>query len=277
MKYCCGVTTYYPSSFDVQNIIYLANSFEKVYVYDNTPGGMNDNFIALLKAQACIEVMSNSQNDGLSQAFQTFYQLSLNRYDFVCLLDQDSRLLPKDIHELQEIIQQDKDESVAIYAPAIQYTHKSTQPKEDKIEQVHWAISSGSFIRITSLQQTNGFDQNYFIDKIDLDLGTTLTELGHKIKIARSIILEQKLGATKTFMGLQVFQHSAERNYYIARNRHYYYKKHRTHFRYATLKATLGSIKQLLSVFICQDDKLAKVQSIVSGFEDHKKKKYGKR
>lgn len=220
MKYCCGITTYYPEASDVNCVLGLTAAFSKVYIYDNTPGGIDSCLKQKLLDDPKIVFFSNGENDGLSIAYQCFHEVAKCKYDYLCLLDQDSRLTNKDISKIINSIEEDSDNSVAIYAPRIQYQHSKQLSPSNRVDIVDWVISSGSFIKIDFLNTISGFDNYYFIDRIDQDLCLCFRKKNKKIKIINSVTLLQDLGEIKNIFGLKFFQHNEFRNYHIARNRY---------------------------------------------------------
>ncbi|MEZ9835154.1 hypothetical protein AB4341_16640 [Vibrio breoganii] len=271
MKYCCGVTTYYPSSSDVQNIIELTNSFDQLYIYDNTPGGMSLDSVNLLSAHINLKILSNGKNDGLSRAFQKFHELSCNKYDFLCLLDQDSRISTETINSMISTIESDNEYGVAIYAPRIQYSHRIKSQPLIEYSYSNWVISSGSFIKNIAIEEIGGFDTYYFIDRLDVDLCYCMTKIGKKIKVLNHIKLEQKLGESDSILGFIFYQHTPFRNYHISKSRLYFYRKHKDRFSLPTMRLIIGIAMQILKILLIENNKLQKIKMVAKGIKDYLK------
>ncbi|MEZ9630681.1 hypothetical protein AB4304_14415 [Vibrio breoganii] len=240
-----------------------------MYVYDNTPGGMSIDSLTLLSAKNNLKVLSNGKNDGLSKAFQKFHELSSNKYDFLCLLDQDSRINTETINSIISSIESDDEHGIAIYAPRIKYSHKERENSLNGYSYSDWVISSGSFIKNIALHEVGGFDAYYFIDRLDVDLCYCITKLGMKIKILNHIKLYQKLGEFSKILGFNFYQHSPFRNYHISKSRLYFYTKHKDRFILPTMRIILGTIMQVLKVSFMENNKLRKIKMIAKGIKDY--------
>jgi rhamnosyltransferase len=279
MKFTCGITVFNPEDTDISYINELSGVFDYIVVFDNTEGSLS-NLNKDLLDKSNITVISNGNNDGLSVAFNTiFTYYSDNKQctaDYVCLLDQDSRMSKSSIQELMEIIEGQTVGNTAVYAPRIDYDNEEKEAIKEGLTSVDWVISSGSFIRLDLLKTIGYFDENYFIDRIDFDFCFKVCLHGFKIKVIESVKLKQQLGHSRKLFGIKFFEHSPLRNYYMARNRIYFYQKYQNHFNFVYFKVVIVSIKHILKVLLLDSSKFKKLQFISRGFTDAFKKRMGK-
>ena len=230
MKFCAGITLFYPTKNELESILNYIQVFEKIYVYDNTDSIENQKINSTYFINNCkIEYIANCENFGLSVALNKMCSISiLNSFDYICLLDQDSIINSISLNNIISYINSTKDNSVGIYTPEIIY-HSQYKMVSDKNllnmegKRVKWAITSGSFLNLDIYKLTEGFDKNYFIDRLDYDYCVQLRELGYKIIKIKNTFLFQKFGAENRFMGFNISEYNVHRNYYIFRNRLYFY------------------------------------------------------
>jgi rhamnosyltransferase len=175
-------------------------------------------------------------------------------------------------------ITNDPSNDVGIYAPKIIYSTQENNRiyhhESAEREEIEWAISSGSFINLSIYQRTHGFDENYYIDRLDYDYCVEIRQKGFKIVRINSAHLYQSLGEV---VNSKISQHSPIRHYYMARNRFYfYYKKIKmSSLRRITLLTGL-TVKHLLQILKNEELKLLKARMIIKGVCDFYQGKMGK-
>ncbi|MEK4385214.1 glycosyltransferase [Solibacillus sp. FSL W7-1464] len=281
MRFCCGVTLFYPTENELESIVKYKGVFERVYIFDNTEGVDCKKVENYFTGKNGFTYLSNQQNDGLSVAFNVMCQRAIEEgFDYICLFDQDSFISDKDLSKMINFIGSDKSSKVGIYVPEIVYNHldesKAFPDTNVNFIEVDWAISSGSFINLYIYRKTQGFDENYFIDRLDFDYCNTIRILGFNIIRFKNAILYQSLGEKKRVLFSNVSQHNALRHYYIFRNRMYFYLKKNNFSLYRVLKLSLMSINHLLKILVLEDQKKNKISMVVVGSKDFFYGKMGK-
>lgn len=281
MKFCCGVTLYYPLKEELGAIRKYREVFDCIYLFDNTDSNER------LKNQKYYEddnkfiYISNNKNEGLSVAYNTMCQKAiLNDFDYICLLDQDSVIINNDLIKIINYIKIDTSRDVALYVPEINYKHKKyyMQSENDKDvgAEIEWAISSGSFINLLLYQKTEGFDEKYFIDRLDYDYCFIVRKLGYKIIKIKNAFLYQTLGEQGKGIFKGVSQHSSIRHYYVFRNRLYFYLKKNKYSNLEVIKVRLLSLKHIMKVLIFEKQKCEKLKMMIRGGRDFVENKMGK-
>ncbi|MEZ9539113.1 hypothetical protein AB4160_13070 [Shewanella sp. 10N.286.51.B8] len=279
MRFFCGITIYHPSDSDIVYISELSRVFEQVIVFDNTEGCIS-NLNKTILDDSNVLILSNGKNDGLSFAFNEicfyFYNgLDEVRNSYVCIFDQDSRIPQLSIKNLMSVISRQKHNDVAIYAPRVAYGDSIIDCKPE-VTEAEWVISSGSFLNLELFKDIGPFDENYFIDRLDYDYCYEARKQGFKVKVIESTVLRQKLGEPKALFGIEYSEHNSIRNYYMARNRVYFYLKNKEHFSFLYLRIAISSLKQLVKVIIFDSEKMKKVQYILKGSWDGMNARMGK-
>ena len=260
---CAGISFYYPTEEDKENVGFYSNFFEKIYVYDNTPGESSrfDN----LK----VEVISSGSNDGLGVACAGLCETAkAGGFDYMMLLDQDSRISVESLESLCTFI--DKHTNLAVvYCPYVAFNGEKEISCEKEYEFVDWCITSGSVIDLNFYGTKYEFDEKYFIDRLDRDLCEQIARSGGKICRVNTAVLHQQLGET----GENGYPtHKPFRHYYIARNRLYYNEK----FGVSKLVSLSQTIKHIFSIVTEEPEKVIKVKMVFKGISDCKKGKMGR-
>lgn len=279
MKFSCGVTLFYPSINELESIIKYKESFERVYIFDNTEGQQANINSKYFRGRNDFVYISNQSNDGLSIAFNKMCERSIrDGNDFICLFDQDSVISKEDIAEIISFIKKNDSNTVGVYAPQIVYEHSNVQKKgkEEKFEYLNWVISSGSFINLSIFSEIGGFDENYFIDRIDYDYCLTVRKLGYEIVRINNVYLYQKLGEIKKIGSIKVAEHSPVRHYYMFRNRLYFLLRRNNRSVIQLSKAFILSIRHFLQVILLEKQKYKKIKMLIRGLKDFTINKMGK-
>lgn len=267
MKFCVGITTYYPSKSIVEKIELYNSIFDHVFIYDNTP---NSN---LTMSCDSITIVKGNGNEGIAVAFNRLMTLSeKEEYDYMLLLDQDSEISSESCNRMINFLRCNPD--VKICVPKVIYKNNvKTQEKDLDVALVDWAITSGTFIYIPYFIKLGGYDENYFIDRIDADFSRRVLDNNERIYCLNTAKLYQELGE-KTFslFKLKYSPHNSIRNYYISRNRFYFYKK----FNLNKFYANLLFYKQIILIILFDKNKIEKIKYSKLGKKDYLMGKMGK-
>jgi len=273
MKFSCGVTLFYPNTSELEEILNYEQCFERVYLYDNTEGEQAKLNRGYFEGKSKFIYISNQINNGLSIAFNNMCKQAIkDEFDFICLFDQDSVISNNDLLKMRTFIESYGQSSVAIYAPEIVYAHsnehKKVSTKEEQTEELDWVITSGSFINLSIYDEIGGFDENYFIDRLDYDYCIMVRKSGYKIVKVNKIYLFQKLGESIKKWGIEFSEHSPIRHYYMFRNRLYFLLKRNKPSLILIGKSIFLSIRHFLLVILLEKEKYRKIKMLVKGSKD---------
>lgn len=275
MKLCCGITLYNPNDSEIRNIYKYMDTFEYIYVYDNTE---KSNLKMKFKEDKFVYISSGS-NDGLSIAYNNICTRAIqDGHKYIMLLDQDSIVEPIYINKMINAICRNSLENIAVYGMDIIYNHKNKCEKNENsgsLRYVEWTISSGSIIDLSLFYKIGMFDENYFIDRVDFDYCISARKLGYKIAIVDGCYLKQKLGEVKKILGKKFSTHSPIRHYYSFRNRLYYYLI-KNKFSIKNLVITIiTSFRAILYIVFIEDKKKEKLKMILKAINDFKNNNMG--
>lgn len=262
-KFAAGITWYNPSSDNIRQTLQYTKDFLYVFIYDNSMY-QNDYKEKFLNYKNLIYI-SRPNNDGLPMAFNSIIE-KCKEYDidFLCTLDQDSKLHGIDIKRLKKLCVDNKDKKVAIVAPTPVDFGKRSKINNyfSKLNNVSWVICSGSFLNLKLLEKMQVlYDEKYFIDRFDADFSMQIKKRKMNILRDSNILIEHACGDSN-------HRHSPLRNYYLFRNRYYYNRKYyKSIDRY--IRNFLQTARQLLDIIFFNDEKIKKLKAFIVGTLDY--------
>lgn len=260
MKFLAIILTYYPEK-ELFSKDYLSFSqhVDKVIIWENTPAKDAPKYRYLQDGQ--VDYMSNGCNS-ISKALNTIWHYAKqNGYDALLTMDQDSSF--DDFKGYKEWACKMIDEEPCICSPW--YFGKMSEPMV--FNQNH-AITSGMIIPLSILDDINGYNEEFDIDAIDIDLCLRAKSKGYKILQNNQFVLNQRFGQRyekivfgKVFTGSEYGPKRLNgifRNYIITyrRNKRPEYLKKNIHY------ILVNTIK---NVIVCESNKLQKLYAIVKG------------
>lgn len=224
-----------------------------------------------------VEIINLKQNYGIATAqnkgFQAFQD---DEYDWVLTLDQDT-ILPEDY--VNRLISSVKEKDAGIITGAyIDLKWEKTKIKDirisrsPRIQKIHEEISSGNLVFVNAWNKVNGFDDKLFIDYVDFDFDYKLIRAGYGIYRVNDVEFSHEIGspirkglATKIlFLNKhELFDHSAQRLFYINRNRLIVRKRYPEFGSFNRM--IIREILNLREIFVMQGSKHKKFKKAISG------------
>ena len=230
-NFAACVILYHPKKEDIVNISTYSSKVEKVYIFDNTEGKSNENlFIGMEK----VSYFWDGENKGLSIRLNTACQKAISdNFDYLLTMDQDSSFLEENIDNYFKAILNFKEkEKVAVYG--LEYSKNDINETAENYIEVDHLITSASVMNLKFYNEIEGFDENLFIDGVDIDYCYSAITKGFKnIKFAH-ILFNHSLGVrtrrgsifTLYLVKKNVSVHSSLRVYYMFRNMLYIKNKY---------------------------------------------------
>lgn len=248
----CAITvTYNIGSKYRENFDSAISQVDRIFIIDN---GSDEETVSLLKTLQAenaekIKIILNEKNVGLAGAQNIGLSHALKeRFDWVLLLDHDSKALPDMIENMGRALSYHPEkEKIGLIAPYVKETNVEREPRyvvarykilfERKhfganpfMDDVLCVIASGSLIRMDVIRKLGKFREDFFIDYVDSEFCMTLITHGWKILSVRDAVLEHALGNKQlhNLLGLEFVttNHPPERRHTIYRNRVYLWKKY---------------------------------------------------
>lgn len=218
-----------------------------------------------------IMCIKNSENFGIAKAsnigFQYFKDLGIK---WVLYLDQDSNFPNSGLLKYQEFLEKYQHSFnigmlTPIYIEKNEASHKFID--ESEFSFVNFPIASGTFVNVSAWQNIGKFDENLFIDRVDDDFDLRLREAGFKLIQLNDVFMPHTIGdiKEKNFFGIKVkvFNHSAFRKFYLARNNVIYFKKHGG--LYEMMKR---EILLLIRIILFESEKISKLFAFFKGLTE---------
>lgn len=234
MKIGAVIVTYNPSIVQLKkNIDAVKNQVLKIVVVDNNSNNLKQ-VEKLLSDITNIQIIRLDRNYGIAFAQNRgFNILQKEYYDWVLTLDQDT-VLPNDyVERIVKYLPICK--QVGIMTGAYidinwneERKNKIKKVRHEKIENFNQDISSGNIVSIQAWKDVGGFDEGLFIDYVDFDFDYRLKIKQYNLYRVNDVTFEHEIGEpikkgwVAKILGLDhkiLFDHSAERLFYINRNR----------------------------------------------------------
>jgi len=223
MKIAGVVILYHPDIEQLSdNIQTYLNGLKQLYVYDNSESKTPGIEEALLKLHPSIQYHYFNANEGIANRLnQAIAQATLNQYDFLLTMDQDSSFKDGDFDKYKLSIQSSGDINVAQFGVNCQPDF--TLPK-DEPEEALTLITSGSILNLSLTEQIGPFNEDLFIDFVDAEFSYRVIQNGYTNLMFSNILLNHALGKLVEGRGLGNFKksmriiHAPTRVFYIVRN-----------------------------------------------------------
>ena len=288
MKISGVVVLYNPDDKVIGNIKSYIGLLDKLYVVDNSQIP-NDNSKKFKDKK--IEYISNDGNKGIATALNVGARLALKeKAEWLLTMDQDSSFKKGALEKMIAFLKELKRNSIMAEALGFNYDQlgvlsalqRTVMNKDDKLVGLEYPLvvmTSGNLVNLDIYSKIGGFKDWLFIDAVDFEYCLNARKHGYEIVQINTAELNHNLGNTKkkVFLGKKMYitNHNATRRYYITRNRHYLYDMYKKDFdMYCKLELNMTK-KELLKIWLFEDDKIKKTKAIYKGYRDYKKGKKG--
>ncbi len=214
----------------------VAHQVERVTVIDN--GSANAGEVRSISASVGAHVIANEQNLGIATAQNQGVALAQSQgYSHILLLDQDTTLAAGVIADLSGNLKAlEKEQSrVAAIGPAYHELNSDRQTRAYRANGLRMSrlplkgqsypvesdfiIASGSLIPLATLEKVGGFNEDLFIDLVDVDWCFRARVAGYRSFLSPTATVDHRLGSGTLGIGSrQIAVHVPIRNYYWVRN-----------------------------------------------------------
>jgi rhamnosyltransferase len=278
------IVSYNPSSDVLANIAALRSQVDSIVVIDN---GSSEQSLTMLRhgrSESDFELIENGSNLGIAVALNFGVREGKARgCSWVALFDQDSTVESGFIELLLKTYESTPNSSrVGIVCPA--YLDKQTgiilPLPRSRAGEIVATPTSGSLIPIELFDKLGNFNESLFMDYVDVEFSLRSRRAGYRIVQSPKAILKHSMGRiTRHRLFGRSFtstNHSAARRYYITRNRLRLLASFLGDWSWSP-KETKSAILETVKILLVEQDRLAKLKSIVLGFADALGGRMGKR
>lgn len=289
MKIAGVVVLYKPDKKVRKNIDSYLDELDMLYVVDNSPEP-NDN--AKQYKDKKIKYISNHENKGIAYALNVGAKEAIKeKAEWLLTMDQDSSFKKDSLNKMIMFLKEIKSnkffaetlsvtyEKLGILS-TLQRTELNKNNEEKGISYPLVVMTSGNLINLKVYKEVGGYKDWLFIDAVDFDYCLNVRKHRYEIVQMSTAELIHNLGNVEkhVLLGKTMFatNHSANRRYYITRNRHYLYDLYHDVFpEYCKLEVGRTK-KELIKILLFEDSKIAKIKAIYKGYRDYKKGKVGR-
>lgn len=230
-NFAACVILYNPKKEDIANILTYVNKVKKVYIFDNTEGKSNEN---LFQNFENVSYFWDNENKGIAIRLNEGCKKAIaDNFDYLLTMDQDSSFIEENIDQYFNAILDFKEkEKVAVYG--LEYAANDINDTTPEYNEVDHLITSASIVNLKLYHEIGGFDENLFIDGVDIEYCYSALSKGFKnIKFGRiffnhTLGIRTKRGSVFTLYLFKkyVAVHSSLRVYYMHRNMLYIKNKY---------------------------------------------------
>lgn len=195
-------------------------------------------------------------------------------FSWYLTLDQDTKLMDDYIIVFQKLYLQIKNQRIGIISPVhLRQSHAiENEAKKNDILEVKAVMMSGNLLSKNAYMACGRFQEDLFIDYVDIEYCLRLNSQGYKVFLCRDLTVEHELGDSKwyNFLGyvLKPTHHSYIRRYYITRNRIITFLKFGKQYKIFFITDLARFIKELIFIILFEDDKIRKIRYIIRGIQD---------
>jgi rhamnosyltransferase len=277
------VILYNPDSNVNENISSYLSFISRLYIIDNSEWNTNSLIDINSFDNPKIFYIKNEVNNGIAKSLNLACRLAQqDGFFWLLTMDQDSKFDRNNItNYFDQIAAYEHTEAVAMFG--VQYSGPEFyQTNNHPFQEVNRLITSGSVINLKNIDIIGGFDENLFIDEVDLEFCFRAIIKGFKVILCKRIHLNHNLGIVRTYRSLKNFNstsrtlHAPVRIYYMVRNHLYVYSKYKTNFSNDLLASRKAILNRLKNNLIYNSSRLKVFKYIIKGIADFRKGKMGK-
>lgn len=256
------IVTHNPNLEDLtKNIYAIKCQLDKLVIFDNN--SVNQDSLKDLSSKWNIEIIAFKENIGLGAAYNFVFKRYFNLFDYFVTFDQDTLLQHDAIKRLLLLFEVTP--KVGIVGPS--YINSYSNINQNYIF-VDSLIQSCSIYPKIVFKEVGYFNEKLFIDSVDFEYCLRVQIGGYKIIKSTRVFISHELGIAKKRYGITYTDHSAFRNFYIARNHKYISKIFFYNFPYFILKKNVFFFLHILKL-IFLDQNLNKLKSLIKGLKSN--------
>jgi rhamnosyltransferase len=278
-KSICGVTVLYnPEKFVIDNINSYVEQTDYLYIIDNSKN-FSDFVNSFYESNNKVEYIFNNGNLGIATALNIGGHKALELgFQYLLTMDQDSKAPPNLIEKLNKTAINIS--NVGIVSPKHSNkfgTHTNILVTKDVIR----VMTSGNLLSLEAYKVAGDFNEDYFIDYVDIEYCMRLHHLGFKVIQLDDVILEHSEAniVEKTLFKKNYYptNNPPFRWYYKSRNLLYLRNQYRKIFSSQCGEELNIFIRNVVKILLFEDKKILKIKMILVGILDYLKKKKGRK
>lgn len=221
-------------------------------------------------------------NVGIAKALNVGAEYAIdNDYEYIVTMDQDSKLTNVLLDKMGQAIENYNMISVvAVFSPRHVDSYNTSNVTQSETTNNFFAMSSGNFLNLSIWHKLGGFNEELFIDMVDVEYYVRALINNYQVITFQKIGISHSIGNESCIhwvgkYGFDVWNHGKIRKYYQARNFWYVYKKY--HQQMPELIFIKKIIRKMpISIILFEKNKLGKLYYYLRGYIDYLRGKLGK-
>lgn len=252
------------------NIKTFIGDVNKLIIWENSDLNLEQKENLLNLYNDKVLFCSNNCNCGISLPLNYAWNYArINKYNYILTMDQDS-ILEKARDYINSIISRQES---AIYGPYVVNTlQDDTKIHNNNFELVDYVITSGCVIPVSILDKIGGYNTDFFIDGIDVELCYRAKEYGIKTYMSTEYRLIQRFGTPMytSILGKKIItlNYPPSRLYEMVKNFIILTRTYKLSRKYKNEFILLHLIKTPIKILLAEKNKTKKLLSILSGIKD---------
>lgn len=271
MSYIAGIVLFNPEIDRlVDNIEAIYKQVDKLLLVDNDSKNIEDVEKLAANYANCI-LIKNKENMGIAYALNQILGYAYeNKYDWFLTLDQDSVCAENLIQVYEKYIEIPDIATITSCVIDRNFVTEDDFLEDEDYRFVTYCITSGALMNTEICWKCGGWDEKLFIDNVDGDICIKFKRKGYKVLSIHynGILHEVGHGRNVRFLWKKdiIYNHPANRQYYMARNQIYVARKYPTEFNMCSqLKK---EIKKMWLVILFEENKIEKCRARIRGVRD---------
>lgn len=205
MKILAVVVLYHPNiELLTRNIKAFISDVDHIIIWENMREKESTKYRVFLDKK--IEYICAGDNIGISKALNNAWHYAKKYgYDYLLTMDQDSIWIS--FREFMETSILKNRKQMAIIGPNTKGTNIKHYKSCNNFIERNWVITSGMLVPIQLLDQIGGYNENFFVDSIDIELCLRAKDKGFLVYLNTSGFLSQSYGIQKciSVFGRQIY------------------------------------------------------------------------
>ena len=282
---CAVIVTYHPTVEMLTNALLVLDQVQALVVVDNGSSADELSPLRAARRSQTFELIENGENLGIAEALNQGVRWAKERhFSWVILFDQDSKITDGYVRKMLATWESHPGRE---RLGSIHPSHTDPETGIATIKRLAKdggpivAITSGALMPIWIFDRLGMFMSELFIDEVDTEYSFRMRAAGYLLADSPEAVLLHHVGHPKkcAFLGLHFTptHHSAQRRYYMSRNRVVLYKKYFPVFPNWVLQSMYESLKDTVKCFLGEEDRARKFRSFLQGTWDGLVGRTGKR
>lgn len=271
------VVIYNPRKEYLVNFNSYIDQVNELLVFDNS-SEKEDWLTEYVESNNKISYVSFQKNMGIAFALNYAARYFIDAgFEYLLTMDQDS-FVPEGM--IKKMLSVDCDYSrTGIISPFFINKYRTKEPGDEPYVKILFVKTSGNLLNLDIYQIVGPFDNNLFIDYVDIEFCFRVNIHGFDVIQLNSIELIHNEAALsqKKFLNKNVYpwNHQPIRWFYKIRNLFYIKTKYYRIYPHYFHDEFKNYIKQFIKILLFEDEKITKIKYAIKGYYHFKKSKMG--